>query len=179
MRPHTQRLWKGFSLDDKRRFLRHGRGLWDQHRHRIAPAAGAKLSAARGSGQLRVLAGGVVGFEQRADAGGVDVLVDMARNGGRSAVFANAVFECRGRTSEVLRTENPILQHVLRSGAGRRSARPRPRRHRRLQSHRRRRHPVTAHLRGRPGDIGRLLGDRRRSRHPRAGGGVARHLLEE
>jgi uncharacterized NAD(P)/FAD-binding protein YdhS len=37
VRPHTQRLWQGLSLADRRRFFHLGRVWWDQHRHRIAP----------------------------------------------------------------------------------------------------------------------------------------------
>lgn len=39
LRPVTQDLWRGASIVDRARFLRHLRPYWDIHRHRVAPAA--------------------------------------------------------------------------------------------------------------------------------------------
>lgn len=114
LRPHTQRLWQELSLDDRRRFLRHARVWWDQHRHRIAPEAAEGLKAARASGQLRVVAARLVGFEDRSR--GVEVIVEHRGTRRRESLHAEAVFECRGRASDVTRTENPMLASLLASG---------------------------------------------------------------
>lgn len=42
-------VWAGLSLEDRRRFLRHVRALWDVHRHRLPPAAAQELQQRRGS----------------------------------------------------------------------------------------------------------------------------------
>jgi uncharacterized NAD(P)/FAD-binding protein YdhS len=117
LRPHTQRLWQSLTVDEKRRFLRHGRAWWDQHRHRVAPSAGATLAAARASGQLRIVAARLMAFEEIGD--GVDVIVAHSKSGNEERLTAKAVFECRGRASDILRTENPILQSVLARGHAR------------------------------------------------------------
>lgn len=57
LRPLTTPLWQAFSDEDRRRFLRHLRSLWDIHRHRMAPAVARELSTAREEGHL-VLHGG-------------------------------------------------------------------------------------------------------------------------
>jgi uncharacterized NAD(P)/FAD-binding protein YdhS len=114
LRPHTQRMWQSLSLADKRRFLRHGRAWWDVHRHRIAPSADASLTAAQASGQLRVLAARLQGFEERGE--GVDVVITRAGGIASEHLPARAVFECRGRASDIEHTENPFLQSLLRSG---------------------------------------------------------------
>lgn len=118
LRPHTQRMWQSLSLADKRRFLRHGRAWWDTHRHRIAPSADAALAEAQASGQLRILPARLDGFEERGK--GVDVIITHAASGATERLYAEAVFECRGRGSDIKRTENPFLQSVL----ARRQARP-------------------------------------------------------
>ena len=117
VRPHTQRLWQEFSVPDRRRFLRHARAWWDQHRHRIAPDAAALLKVARAQGQLRVLAGKVAAFEEREQ--GVNVVVDHRAGGRRERLFAQAVFECRGRASDVTRSENAIVRSLLAGGQAR------------------------------------------------------------
>jgi len=117
LRPHTQRLWQALPLDAKRRFLRHARPWWDQHRHRIAPAAAEILAHARRSGQFSIVAGRVLTFEER--AGGADVVVAVRGSRERRRIFARAVFECRGRTNDVNETENPLLRSLLASGQAR------------------------------------------------------------
>jgi uncharacterized NAD(P)/FAD-binding protein YdhS len=117
LRPHTQRLWQALPLDARRRFLRHARPWWDQHRHRIAPAAAGKLEHARRSGQFSVVAGRVLAFEER--AGGADVVVAIRGSRERRRIFARAVFECRGRTNNVHETENPLLRSLLATGQAR------------------------------------------------------------
>lgn len=117
LRPYTQRLWQSLPLDAKRRFLRHARPWWDQHRHRIAPAAAEKLARARRSGQFAVVAGRVLSFDER--AGGVDMRIAIRGARERRRVFARAVFECRGRTNNVSETENPLLRALLESGRAR------------------------------------------------------------
>lgn len=117
LRPHTQRLWQAFSLADKRRFLRHARPWWDQHRHRIAPSAAEAISAARASGKLRIVTARLVSFEPLSD--GVDVIVRNTRSGRTQRLYAGAVFECRGRASDITNSANPFLQSLLRNGQAR------------------------------------------------------------
>ena len=43
LRPHSHWIWKGLSLEEKKRFSRHARPWWDVHRHRIAPEVAQQL----------------------------------------------------------------------------------------------------------------------------------------
>lgn len=45
LRQITQDIWLRFSEEDKRRFLRHLRSLWDVHRHRMAPEISDRVTA--------------------------------------------------------------------------------------------------------------------------------------
>ncbi|MDQ0391356.1 FAD/NAD(P)-binding protein [Labrys monachus] len=120
LRPHSQTLWRSLTQEARRRFLRHARTWWDTHRHRMAPAAADRIEEARRTGQLTVIAGRVTGFEPGAD--GV-VLRYVARTGQRERhLHAGAVFECRGRASDIRATENPVLRQLLAAG----SVRPDP-----------------------------------------------------
>lgn len=53
-RPYTQQIWKKFTENDKRRFLRHLRKKWDKHRHRIAPEVFEKILIMRDSGFFNI-----------------------------------------------------------------------------------------------------------------------------
>jgi uncharacterized NAD(P)/FAD-binding protein YdhS len=117
LRPHTQRIWQEWTSPERRRFIRHARAWWDQHRHRIAPDAADHLRAAEARGQLRIIAGRVVGFEDRDE--GADVFVVHRTAGQRERIHAQAVFECRGRASDITRSENLLVQSLLSSGRAR------------------------------------------------------------
>jgi uncharacterized NAD(P)/FAD-binding protein YdhS len=64
LRPHTQALWQGLTLDQRSRFLRHGLAWWNIHRHRIAPDVFKAFDALVEDGTVSVKAG----FLQSIDA---------------------------------------------------------------------------------------------------------------
>jgi uncharacterized NAD(P)/FAD-binding protein YdhS len=117
LRPHTQALWHRLPQAERRRFLRHARPYWDAHRHRVAPEAARLLDTAKARGQLRVLAGRIVGFTARGD--GVDVHVIRRGGNDPQTIRAAAVFECRGRLLHITRSQNPFIQSLLNTGIGR------------------------------------------------------------
>jgi uncharacterized NAD(P)/FAD-binding protein YdhS len=59
LRPHTQRLWSGWSLKERSQFLRYLRGTWDIHRHRISPQHQKILDELKEAGRLEIKA---IGF---------------------------------------------------------------------------------------------------------------------
>ncbi|GIE93076.1 FAD/NAD(P)-binding protein [Paractinoplanes rishiriensis] len=59
MRPLLDRLWVAFTPDEQEAFLRHLARPWECHRHRMAPAVGARLAALREEGRFEVRAGGI------------------------------------------------------------------------------------------------------------------------
>jgi uncharacterized NAD(P)/FAD-binding protein YdhS len=56
LRPFSQELWEGLSLDERRRFIRHAEAAWLVHRSRLAPAVGERIEALRTSGRLTIRA---------------------------------------------------------------------------------------------------------------------------
>jgi uncharacterized NAD(P)/FAD-binding protein YdhS len=65
LRPAAQALWRGATLTERRRFLRHLRPWWEVHRHRMAPAVADRIEALRAAGQLVTAAGRMVSARQR------------------------------------------------------------------------------------------------------------------
>ena len=57
IRPITSDLWRGWSLDERQRFLRHARRWWDIHRHRMAPPVADRIAEEVRAGSLRVESG--------------------------------------------------------------------------------------------------------------------------
>src|ERR1700678_1030925 len=79
LRPFTQEIWRSLSLTEKRRFLRHVRPYWDVHRHRVAPAIGARLAAQLQEGQIEIHAGRIKEYAESAD--GVEVTYRDRKSG--------------------------------------------------------------------------------------------------
>ncbi|HEY0001582.1 MAG TPA: FAD/NAD(P)-binding protein [Actinoplanes sp.] len=59
LRPYLDQLWTAFTPDEQDSFLRHLARPWECHRHRMAPAVGARVAELRGEGRLEVRAGGI------------------------------------------------------------------------------------------------------------------------
>ena len=127
LRPHAQALWRGFSEQEQRRFLRHARPYWDVHRHRIAPQVAGQLQAMIGEGRLEVVAGRLCGV--KADAGALSV--SYARRGrplspfaseespslaGREVQKFSIVFNCTGPLGAMGRTRDPLLRQMIDDG---------------------------------------------------------------
>lgn len=118
IRPLTVDVWRGWSLAQRRRFLRHARPWWDVHRHRMAPMIAARLSGLVISAQLEVLAGRL---EQVRRAGeGFEAVIRP--RGERAAVtrkFA-AVVNCTGPRGDPDAAEAGLIAQLRRAGAVRR-----------------------------------------------------------
>lgn len=111
LRPHTQALWQAMSADQKRRFLRHARGVWEVHRHRMAPDARRALDDILAEGGLRILAG-----RASEEAGGLAVRL---RGGGEARVPADRVIDCTGIRRDPTGDRGDLLARLVRRGAAR------------------------------------------------------------
>ncbi|MFD4509857.1 FAD/NAD(P)-binding protein [Streptomyces sp. NPDC058457] len=60
LRPHTARLWRSLTPEEREEFLAREGALWNTHRHRMAPATAEHVSRARTARRLHVHTGTVV-----------------------------------------------------------------------------------------------------------------------
>ena len=112
LRPHSQNLWRGFSMDEKKRFLRHLRPWWDVHRHRIAPPVARRIEALIAEGRLEVLAGRIRG----GDAESVTVAL---RGGGERRFAVAGAINCTGPEGAIARIGDPLIRQLLEAGLAR------------------------------------------------------------
>jgi len=117
LRPHTQRLWRAMTPDQRRRFLRHARAYWDVHRHRMAPEVEKRLEALRRSGRLRVVAGRVL---NAADLGDRIVATLWLRGAVEpTSIEVARVIDCTGMADASIKSRNPLICSLLGSGLAR------------------------------------------------------------
>jgi uncharacterized NAD(P)/FAD-binding protein YdhS len=117
LRPHTQRLWRELSLTDRQRFLRHLRPWWDVHRHRAAPEVMARVTAARDSGQLAIIAGRIRATQ--ADETGVTLTVQRKGSGETVMLRGARLIDCTGLNNDCTKIDQPLLKQLLADGFAR------------------------------------------------------------
>ena len=113
LRPHTQRLWRNLSTDDKKKFLTNDAAVWNVTRHRIAVSIHNKVTDALDAGRLKVVAGTIerlVPGEQR-----IDVMLRDA-DGSELVQSGDLVINCTGPQSHFSQTGLPLFDNLLAKG---------------------------------------------------------------
>lgn len=109
MRPHTQRIWQRFSLEEKKAFARHHAARWNILRHRIAPEIHAQIASAQLTGQLQVHAANIERVESTGDRVRVILSPDKQLEG-------DLVLNATGPQTRFTATKSVLLQNLLRRG---------------------------------------------------------------
>ena len=114
LRPRSAEFWRAWPLEERRRFVRHLRAIWDVHRHRIAPQVARRIDAAIASGRLAVHAGRVrvVG----AGTDGLDAEIALRGGTGRLDGRWDAVVNCTGPDTRLERLPDPLLRGLAAAG---------------------------------------------------------------
>lgn len=109
MRPHTQRVWQRFTLEEKKTFARHHAARWNILRHRIAPEIHAQITSSQLTGQLQVHAASIDQVEAAGDR--VRVLLS-----GNKSLEGDLVLNATGPQTRFVATKSILLQNLLRRG---------------------------------------------------------------
>lgn len=109
LRPHAGALWAGMTDDERARFLRKYRRLWDIHRHRMAPRTAAQVDQYLGDGGLQI---------HRAE-----LLDTVAAGTGARATLSTgkvlevrAVINCTGPQYDITTGADPLWSQLLAGG---------------------------------------------------------------
>lgn len=112
LRPFTQEIWRSLPITERRRFLRHMRPYWDVHRHRVAPAIGARLASQIQNGQIEIHAGRVKAYAE--DSDGVEVTYRDRASGQLERLRVDRVINCTGPESDCRKVDDPLLTDLMR-----------------------------------------------------------------
>ncbi|HEY9233410.1 MAG TPA: FAD/NAD(P)-binding protein [Phenylobacterium sp.] len=114
LRPHVQSIWLGWSLAERRAFLRHLRPWWDVHRHRLAAGAARRIGLMMRGCELVVRAGQITGL----DLGKDEVEVAWRPRGGRvmRRLSVDAVVNCAGLLGDLEASPDRLLSRLLARG---------------------------------------------------------------
>ena len=113
LRPHVQRLWMGFSLEDKKQFLRHLRHKWCVARHRAPSQSIQILNEYVKSQQLVVLKGRIYDIHVNAD--GFDIHYSTKQNHINS-FKTQLLINCTGPEANFEKMDIPLIKQLLKDG---------------------------------------------------------------
>jgi uncharacterized NAD(P)/FAD-binding protein YdhS len=114
LRPITPAIWGGWSLRDRRRFLRHLQSYWAIHRYRVPPQTAAVY-------QRLALEGRIVRHRGRLAAatacGRGRIRAKIADPfGNLTSAVVSIVVNCTGPNGDYERTAHPLVRNMLRRG---------------------------------------------------------------
>jgi len=114
LRPHVTDLWRGWSLAERQRFLRHLRPWWDVHRHRVGPVVARRIEVMRRGGLLDVRAGRTVRLSLEGD----HVAVAWRPRGAQTLrrLKADVVVNCAGALGDIAQASDPLLARLVARG---------------------------------------------------------------
>ncbi|HYF34966.1 MAG TPA: FAD/NAD(P)-binding protein [Prosthecobacter sp.] len=114
MRPHTQRVWQAFTLEDKRAFATGHASRWNVIRHRIAPSIHQQITTALITGALQIHRATVTGLE----ANGADQVRVLLRGEGAASTHLDGalVINATGPHTRFSKTRSPLMQNLLAAG---------------------------------------------------------------
>ncbi|RWR04584.1 FAD/NAD(P)-binding protein [Paenirhodobacter populi] len=115
IRPHIAALWRSASREERLRFTRHLRALWDVSIHRAAPPSFTAVEAARREGRFSARAARLIG----ADLAGDRVAVRIRPRGRRETeeIVVDGVIDARGHQEhDWRRIEAPLVRALLARG---------------------------------------------------------------
>lgn len=115
LRPRWPEIWQALPLAEKRRFLRHGFSLFNIHRHRMAPRAGARIADAVARGAIRIARGKVGAM--RVEGGALHVTAH--HGGGTHELTTDRLVNCTGPNSDPEKSHDTFIQTVIAAGIAR------------------------------------------------------------
>jgi uncharacterized NAD(P)/FAD-binding protein YdhS len=118
LRPLTQDLWRGLTLAEQKRFLRHLAPQWNVHRHRMPPQTAAALERLRRDRRLTVLAGNIRGVS----AESTGLLVELQPRGGTtpaSRLRVDHIVNCAGPRAQLVDDAPRLVRALVEAGVAR------------------------------------------------------------
>lgn len=96
LRPYTVRLWRGFSLKERRIFIRRLSSLWSIHRHRLSPEVYSALAELITTGRLKIISGRILTANKSDSEFEVTI---QERNGEKLKLRVDKIVNCTGPAS--------------------------------------------------------------------------------
>ncbi len=114
LRPFTQRIWRNFSVAEKREFSRDYRTRWNVVRHRIPPSVAGQIETARKQGKLGILQGKVQ--ESQAAGDKIQVTIDPGNGQPPNQLVVGLLVNCTGPRESLTDAPEPLFRNLFERG---------------------------------------------------------------
>ena len=112
LRPHSQKLWQSFSLNEKRQFTRYLRFFWDNIRHRLPVELYNLINDMRNSGQLITQKGQITAITET----GCGLEVTLNCCGSLKPISVQRIINCTGPETDINQPGNELLNNLVKKG---------------------------------------------------------------
>lgn len=116
VRPWVQALWQRFSLEEKRRFLRHACPWWDIHRHRAPSQSIEVVHEAMKRGQMQVMAGRLRSCLAQEDEDLVRVRWTPKGKERQETLLVKKIINCTGPSGDYRIISHPLIKDLFQKG---------------------------------------------------------------
>ena len=114
MRPHSQQIWRQWSTEERRRFLRHLKAFWEAHRHRAAPEVLGVKSRLEKEGRLRCHRGRIFSISAENDFLSVEFRDSNSHQD--RALRVSYVVNCTGPECNYHKLTDPLVIQLFSRG---------------------------------------------------------------
>jgi uncharacterized NAD(P)/FAD-binding protein YdhS len=112
LRPATQKTWLRLPTNEKKKFLRHLRRIWDVSRHRMPPQCAEILQNMQNEGRLEIRRGKIRNIE----IVGGKFAVEYVSDGAEKSFSADAIINCIGAESNFGKIDFPLVKSLIERG---------------------------------------------------------------
>ncbi|MBV8274054.1 MAG: FAD/NAD(P)-binding protein [Verrucomicrobia bacterium] len=114
IRPYSQQIWKQWSTEERRRFLRHLKAFWEPHRHRAAPEVLELKSQLEKAGRLHCHKGRIFSISPEKDVLSVEFRDSNAHKD--RVLRVNYVVNCTGPECNYHKLTDPLVVQLFSRG---------------------------------------------------------------
>ncbi len=113
LRPHTQKIWRGLPVSEKRYFLQHLSRHWNVARHRMPAVAAESLEKLRMEGFFELLSGRLNHISVDEDD---HFLVNFQLGGEQTYKTVDVIVNCIGSEANFSRIDSKLVRNLLSGG---------------------------------------------------------------
>ncbi len=111
IRPFNQAIWQGLNQEERKRFMRHLRGLWDTHRHRCAPEIMATKQHLEAEGRVVCHRGHIQNYRPVGDR--IEVSYRPTGTNEKKTLLVRQVLSCTGPQSDYRKLDDSLVRQLL------------------------------------------------------------------
>lgn len=111
LRPQTQKIWRSFTLTEKRKFMNRLRHFWGVARHRIPLHIHDQIQQLQLQNRLKIVSGKIIDIHETNDS--VSVLFHSKKQNQTKELSVSRVINCTGPETDLEHSQNELLKNCF------------------------------------------------------------------